>query len=84
MNAEVHSARGLPALINGSNFAMTSLRRRVCGVVMSKGNKVRLRGLERVFGYWGTLKSLTDGGGIVEAGFGEVNAKTRAVATASA
>ena len=43
-----------------------------------------LRGLDRLRGYGVRVDNFNGGGGIVEEGLGEVNAKTRAVATASA
>ena len=51
---------------------------------MSSGNSVRLRVLESLAGYGGRVDTFNGGGGIVDAGFGEVKANTRAVATASA
>jgi hypothetical protein len=45
---------------------------------------VSLRGLDRLRGYGARVDNFNGGGGIVEEGLGEVNAKTRAVATASA
>lgn len=54
------------------------------GVVTSRGKSVSLRGLERLRGYGVRVDNFNGGGGIVEEGLGEVNAKTRAVATASA
>jgi hypothetical protein len=51
---------------------------------MSSGNSVRLSCFESLLGYGGRVDIFRGGGGIVDAGFGEVNANTRAVATASA
>lgn len=50
---------------------------------MSSGNKVRFKGLDSLLGYGG-IDIFDSDGGIVDLGFGEVRAKTRAVATASA
>jgi hypothetical protein len=51
---------------------------------MSSGNSVRFKGLDNLLGYGGKVDNFKGGGGIVDAGFGDVKAKTRAVATASA
>jgi len=52
--------------------------------VTSRGNSVSLRALESWRGYGLRVDNFKGNGGIVEDGFGEVNANTRAVATASA
>lgn len=54
----------------------------LCRRVMSKGNSLRVSCLLSLGGYGG--KSLEVVGGVVLAGLGEVRAKTRAAATASA
>lgn len=83
-NAEVHSASGDPALIKGSSLAERWDRWRVWGVVTSSGKSVNFRGLDSLRGYGARVDIFNGGGGMVEEGSGEVNAKTRAVATASA
>ena len=45
---------------------------------------MRFRVLESMVGYGGRVDIFNGGGGMVDAGFGEVKANTRAVATASA
>ena len=81
MNAETHSASGEPASISGVTTFRNRPRVIPCRRVMSKGNKRSLSGLLSLDGYGGSLPLV---GGSVVAGFGDVRAKTRAAATASA
>ncbi len=53
-------------------------------MVISSGKSVSLSWLDSLLGYWGRVDNFRGGGGMVEAGFGDDSANTRAVATASA
>lgn len=87
--AAVHSARGLPLVRRGAEEASYSDGRRICVVVMSRGNRVRSRRFGREAGYAPGVGRddagrLANCGGMVDAGRGDVRARTRAKATASA
>ena len=81
MKAETHSASGEPFSTNGVTVSRNRPRVIPCFRVISKGNKRRLSCLLSLGGYGGSLPLV---GGNVVAGFGDVRAKTRAAATASA
>lgn len=83
-NAVVHSARGLPCAISGCKTESNVDFSNLCGVVMSSGKRVTLSCLESLSGYAFMDDIFAGGGGMVEFGFGDVRANTRAVATASA